>query len=124
MNTLLVVQVTNPWSLETVSSFMSSKYNAEKTVLSEVALSSYMHKRMDRAQLCTAMRLALENRRKEWALLIRFALAWMSSSARRASVRHGMLLGGGGQCSSLHRRRVAFAVPRELDRERKYLSVE
>ena len=64
---------------------MSSKYNAERTVLSQVALSSYLHKRMDRVQLCTAMRLALENRRKEWALLIRFALAWMSSSARRAS---------------------------------------
>ena len=82
---LLDVQVTNPWSLETVSSFMSSKYYAEKAVLSEAALSSYLYKRMNRQQLCTAMQLALEHRRKEWALLIRFALAWMSSSARRAS---------------------------------------
>ena len=64
---------------------MSAKYSAEKTVLSQVALTSYLHKRMTYAQLCLAMKLALENPRREWALLIRFALAWMSSSARRSS---------------------------------------
>ena len=79
------MQVTNPWSLETVSSFMSSKYNAEKTVLSKSALSSFLHKRMTHSQLCLAMKLALNNSTREWALLIRFALAWMSSSARRSS---------------------------------------
>ena len=79
------LQVTNPWSLETVSSFMAAKYRAERASLSEAALSRFLHKRMTHEQLCRAMDLALNNPSREWALLIRFALTWMSSSARRAA---------------------------------------
>ena len=79
------LQVTNPWSLETVSSFMAAKYRAERATLSQAALSSYLHRRMTHEQLCRAMDLALDSRSREWALLIRFALTWMSSSARRAA---------------------------------------
>ena len=77
--------VTNPWSLETVSSFMAAKYRAEKASLCQNALNSFLHKQMSHQQLCRAMELALNNSSREWVSLIHFALTWMSASARRAA---------------------------------------
>ena len=78
------MQVTNPWSLETISLFMCAKYYEERTILSKVALSTFLRKRMTYEQLCRAMSVALHNPSREWALLIRLALARMSSAARRS----------------------------------------
>ena len=80
----LGLQVSNPWSLPTVSLFMSAKYAQEKEVLCQAALNSYLKKRMTYEQLCNALELCLTNPSREWALLLRFSLAWMSSSARRS----------------------------------------
>ena len=63
---------------------MSAKYAEEKTVLCQAALNSYLKKRMTYEQLCTALELCLNNPSREWALLLRFSLSWMSSSARRS----------------------------------------
>ncbi len=53
----LGMQVSNPWSLPTVASFMSAKYAQEKQVLCQAALNSYLKKRMTYEQLCTALEL-------------------------------------------------------------------
>ncbi len=85
------VQVANPWSLETVSLYMSSKYNLEKQLLVRTALTVYLRKRMTHAQLLRAMRLCLDplHVSSSWGITLRCAMAYMCSSARRTGdMRH------------------------------------
>lgn len=63
---------------------MSAKYNSEKKVLCNAALSAYLKKQMSHAQLCTAMRLALDHQSHHWAVTLRLSLTWMAASARRS----------------------------------------
>ena len=77
-----------------MGSFMSAKYRQEKAALAESALTVYLCKRMAHAQLQRAMELALSHPKPEWALIIRFSLAWACGAARRSSDMLNLLFAG------------------------------
>ena len=53
-----------------------------------------MCKRMTHAQLVRAMELAMAHPKREWAILIRFSLAWACAAARRSADMLNMVFSG------------------------------
>ncbi len=67
--------------------FMSSKYSLERALLVRTALTVFLKKRMCHSQFLRAMQLCLDpvHATASWGVMLRFALAYMCSAARRSS---------------------------------------
>lgn len=80
-----MLQAHAPWTLPTVKDYLTWKYQQQKHELVKAVLSIHLKKRMTFEQLSRAVDLAVTYTPREWGLVLRFAVLWMCSSARRNS---------------------------------------
>ena len=86
----LAKQAHAPWALPTVKDYLTWKYQQQKHLLVKAVLSIHLKRRMTFEQLSKAVNLAVMHRTREWGLVLRFAILWMCSSARRNADMRGL----------------------------------